>query len=76
MRLWSLEAETGLALLPEPSSGDIFLDLEGDPFVGRSGLEYLFGYLTIDEAGKRNTARCGDSLQQRRSATSRVSLTG
>ena len=46
------EAETGLALLPEPSSGDIFLDLEGDPFVGRSGLEYLFGYLTIDEAGQ------------------------
>ena len=46
------EAETGLALLPEPSSGDIFLDLEGDPFVGHSGLEYLFGYLTIDEAGQ------------------------
>ena len=46
------EAETGLALLPEPSPGDIFLDLEGDPFVGRSGLEYLFGYLTIDEAGQ------------------------
>ena len=46
------EAETGLALLPEPSPGDIFLDLEGDPFVGRSGLEYLFGYLTIDAAGQ------------------------
>ena len=46
------EAETGLALLPEPSSGDIFLDLEGDPFVGRSGLEYLFGYFTVDEAGQ------------------------
>jgi hypothetical protein len=34
----------GLALLPEPSSGDVFFDLEGDPFVGEGGLEYLFGY--------------------------------
>ena len=36
----------GLACLPEPSSGDIFFDLEGDPFVGEGGLEYLFGYAT------------------------------
>jgi predicted RecB family nuclease len=34
----------GLAKLYEPSPGDIFLDLEGDPFVGDGGLEYLFGY--------------------------------
>ncbi|SDR63347.1 uncharacterized protein SAMN05519103_08516 [Rhizobiales bacterium GAS113] len=34
----------GLARLYEPSPGDIFLDLEGDPFVGDGGLEYLFGY--------------------------------
>ena len=46
------EAETGLSLLPEPSPGDIFFDLEGNPFVGRSGLEYLFGYLVIDECGQ------------------------
>jgi hypothetical protein len=31
----------GLTRLPEPSPGDIFLDLEGDPFVGEHGLEYL-----------------------------------
>lgn len=37
-------AETGLAMLPEPSEGDIFFDIEGDPFVGEQGLEYLFGY--------------------------------
>lgn len=35
---------TGLCLLPEPSEGDIFFDIEGDPFVGEHGLEYLFGY--------------------------------
>jgi len=34
----------GLTTLPEPSAGDIFLDLEGDPFAGEGGLEYLFGY--------------------------------
>ncbi len=34
----------GLACLPEPSPGDLFFDLEGDPFVGQGGLEYLFGY--------------------------------
>ena len=34
----------GLSLLPEPSPGDIFFDLEGDAFVGEGGLEYLFGY--------------------------------
>ena len=48
------EPESGLALLPEPTVADIFLDLEGDPFVGRAGLEYLIGYLTVDEGGQEN----------------------
>lgn len=38
-----IEPERGLAALPEPSEGDLFLDLEGEPYVGESGLEYLFG---------------------------------
>ena len=48
------EPDTGLALLPEPTAGDIFLDLEGDPFVGRAGLEYLIGYVTVDENGQED----------------------
>jgi len=36
--------ETGLCLLPPPSDGDVFFDIEGDPFVGEHGIEYLFGY--------------------------------
>jgi predicted RecB family nuclease len=40
-----------LTRLPEPSAGDIFFDLEGDPFVGEHGLEYLFGYQFNDEHG-------------------------
>ena len=43
--LLPVEAGFGLARLPEPSDGDVFLDLEGDPFVGEHGLEYLFGYV-------------------------------
>jgi uncharacterized protein len=40
--------ENTLALLPEPSEGDIFFDFEGDPLwqdpaTGSWGLEYLFG---------------------------------
>ncbi len=43
-----LTGEHGLNLLPEPSRGDIFFDLEGDPFVGLSGREYLFGVVLAD----------------------------
>lgn len=47
-----VEPERGLLRLPAPSPGDIFLDIEGDPFAGTSGLEYLFGWATRDERGK------------------------
>lgn len=40
---------SGLARLHEPSPGDVFFDLEGDPFVGEAGLEYLFGYSFIGD---------------------------
>lgn len=48
-----LEAIPGLGLsrLPEPSAGDIFLDLEGATFVAPRGREYLFGYVLADDAG-------------------------
>ncbi len=36
----------GLARLPEPSPGDVFFDIEGDPYWGDEGLEYLFGSVT------------------------------
>ena len=38
-----VEARRGLALLPERDDGDLFLDLEGDPFYPDQGLEYLWG---------------------------------
>lgn len=42
----------GLCQLPEPAVGDVFLDLEGDPFVGEQGLQYLFGFAFRDAAGE------------------------
>jgi len=41
----------GLAALPPPSPGDLFFDIEGDPFVLDGGLEYLLGVVEIDAAG-------------------------
>ncbi|MBV9439578.1 MAG: TM0106 family RecB-like putative nuclease [Candidatus Eremiobacteraeota bacterium] len=38
------EPKRGFCLLPEPSAGDVFFDIEGDPFYEvENGLEYLFG---------------------------------
>lgn len=48
--LLPVEEGFGLCSLPEPNPGDIFFDLEGDPFVGEHGLEYLFGYHYRNEA--------------------------
>jgi uncharacterized protein len=43
----------GFALLPPPNPGDLFLDLEGDPFYP-GGLEYLIGLLgPLDDSGER-----------------------
>jgi predicted RecB family nuclease len=42
----------GFCRLPEPSVGDMFVDLEGDPFVGENGLQYLFGFAALDLAGE------------------------
>src|SRR5260370_12676304 len=42
----------GLCRLPEPSLGDMFVDLEGDPFVGENGLQYLFGLTYKNASGE------------------------
>lgn len=36
----------GLGALPAPSPGDIHFDIEGDPFAGAEGREYLLGWVT------------------------------
>ncbi|MGI8843915.1 MAG: TM0106 family RecB-like putative nuclease, partial [Gemmatimonadaceae bacterium] len=46
--LLSVEPEKGLCRLPEPSPGDLFIDLEGDQFAAEGGREYLFGVVRAD----------------------------
>lgn len=45
VEILELEAGRGFYNLPEPTSKDIYLDLEGDPMVDPNGLEYLFGWV-------------------------------
>ncbi|MBV8722972.1 MAG: TM0106 family RecB-like putative nuclease, partial [Candidatus Eremiobacteraeota bacterium] len=41
---------SGFGLLPEPATGDVFFDMEGDPlFRPGRGLEYLFGVYAHDD---------------------------
>ena len=47
-----VEPEKGLCRLPEPSPRDLFLDLEGDPFAGEGGREYLFGVVSLGAGGE------------------------
>lgn len=46
-----IEPGFGLAAIPVPCSADIYLDFEGDSFVGEHGQEYLLGYAYQDQNG-------------------------
>ena len=48
--LLPIEPGRGLSCLPAPSPSDLFLDLEGDPYVDEGGLEYVFGWVITDPA--------------------------
>jgi predicted RecB family nuclease len=50
--LKALAPDRGLALLPRPDSGDLFYDIEGDPFYD-GGLEYLHGIWFSDSGHNR-----------------------
>ena len=44
-------ADSGFALLPDPSPGDLFFDIEGNPFWDEQGsLEYLWGVTDEDDS--------------------------
>src|SRR5258708_27914103 len=42
------ENEGGRCKLPVPSPGDVFFDIEGDPYAFGQGIEYLLGWATSD----------------------------
>jgi predicted RecB family nuclease len=58
-----------LAELPAPSPGDVFFDMEGDPYaLLGTGLEYLFGAVTSDADGQRFTPFWAHSRAQEKRA--------
>lgn len=50
-KLLKAEPGRGLHRLPEPNKGDIYFDIEGDPFFDQGGLEYLLGISYRGENG-------------------------
>ena len=42
----------GFCRLPDPNRLDMFVDLEGDPFVGTQGQQYLFGFVARGASGE------------------------
>ncbi len=50
--LLPLEQERGVHLLPEPSPGDVFFDIEAARFYQGGGLEYLLGWCLIGADGQ------------------------
>jgi uncharacterized protein len=57
----------GFARLPRPSDGDVFFDMEGDPFI-ELGLEYLFGFVTNDAGEPQFTALWGRDRAEEKEA--------
>ena len=64
----ALVPNAGLLMLPEPSPGDLFFDIEGDPFFASDevdGIEYLFGVIEPGRAGRGRAARVPRPLGHR-----------
>jgi uncharacterized protein len=47
--LFEVKDPSLLSVIPASSPGDIWFDMEGDPYSGNEGLEYMFGYLLRDK---------------------------
>jgi len=62
----------GFQSLPAPTPDDLFFDMEGDPFVGDNGLEYLFGILEVEEGTPRHHAYWGHDPDQEKAAFEQV----
>lgn len=59
----------GFDLLPEPDEGDVFYDIEGDPFFPDGGLEYLHGLWFRDQNHWQFKAFWAHDREQEREAT-------
>ncbi len=67
------ERARGFELLPGPTAGDLFFDIEGDPFWEPArGLEYLWGI--TDAAGRFTSFWAHDRAQERRAVEGVIDL--
>ena len=71
VELLPLEDGRGFARLPRPSPGDVFLDVEGDPFVG-DGLTYLFGAAWEEDGAPHYTSWWAHDEKEERAACEAV----
>jgi predicted RecB family nuclease len=62
----------GFQALPEPTPADLFFDMEGDPFVGDDGLEYLFGITEMVEGRPEHHAFWAHDTQAEKRAFEQV----
>lgn len=70
-RLRAVEPGRGLTRLPQPHPGDLFFDMEGDPFV-EGGLEYLFGIYQETDAKPLFTDIWAHEREQEGRSTAKV----
>jgi predicted RecB family nuclease len=72
-RALELEPKRGFELLPPPSDGDLFFDIEGDPFWEPArGLEYLWGI--VDARGRFTPFWAHDRAEERRAVEAVIAL--
>ena len=64
-------AEHGLALLPEPTDDDIFLDFEGHHFTDSGVREYLTGVVTQVNSAYRHTPLWAITVEEEKTAYER-----
>ena len=57
----------GFARIPKPDAGDLFFDMEGDPFAD-DGLEYLFGFAYLDNGERKFKAFWAHSRSEEKQA--------
>jgi predicted RecB family nuclease len=72
-KLLPLEPGRGYALLPPSSPGDLFFDIEGDPFwTAARGLEYLWGIVELEGGEPRFRAYWAHDRAEERNAVEDV----
>lgn len=63
-----IEPGRGLFRLPLPNEGDVYFDIEGDPFFDAGGIEYLLGYVVHEGDELKYYGRWSSTRMEERDA--------